>query len=604
MRKRRRTVLYLAGGAIGLIVMFLMLRLVTEHPISSQIPEIQNSQTVSEPVKVQISAAVALTKRKPSADNLGMLGMVYHSSANYKEAAKCYELAIKRKKSQWIWNYYLGYLNMEMGESDAIVENFKQVIDKNPDIDLAWYYIGEEYKNLRKNELSIEYFDRITSSESRIERTEHRARYDYFPLSTYAMFQLSRIYFDAGSMALAEKTLKEIILSSRSFGPAYRLLGNVYRVNGEITLSEQARVRANDLVVFSPPVDTLVDRLVMMSRSELYLLKKIDEAEKSIYPEWAMELVNIAMQYFPENQYLISKAIKIYLMLELNKQAMALTDQHIGYFQENFTEMNNMGMLFFQKRLYPQSMKYFTRVLDLRPEDAEIQKCMAICLWTTGDKQESLDLLNELIEQNGGNPEVLAELTNLLFDLGENELASGYLSRLQKISPENPKVQKMSGRIAEENGDFLKAISMYESSFKGDPKDLTTIVYLGNILLRQKMWDKYIRHYRRALEYHPNDPSLLERLGTMLVTCPDPAMRRIEEGRDYSERAFIHTTSRSATLVSAGRSLALAYAELGDKQNASSIISMTLNIARRENMSQTYLGQLQSISDRIQTIEN
>jgi tetratricopeptide (TPR) repeat protein len=143
---------------------------------------------------------------------------------------------------------------------------------------------------------------------------------------------------------------------------------------------------------------------------------------------------------------------------------------------------------------------------------------------------------------------------------------------------------------------------MYEASFKGDQEDLTTIRYLGNLLIRQLMWDRAMGLYREALEYHPNDPFLLERLGTLLVTCPDPTLRNIKEGKDYSERAFIHTTSRSITLISAGRSLALAYAELGDKQNARSIINMTINIARAENISQAYQQELENISQGIQSL--
>jgi len=159
--------------------------------------------------------------------------------------------------------------------------------------------------------------------------------------------------FDKGQMDLAESTLKEIIMNNRSFGPAYRLLGNLYSISGDTNLSNRYTTRANDLVAFAPPVDTLVDRLVLLSRSELYLLKKIDEAESSIYPEWAMKLVNHAMEYLPDNKYLFSKAIKICLMLDLDQQAGAYIDQHISFFKDNFTEMYNMGMLFFQKDCTP-----------------------------------------------------------------------------------------------------------------------------------------------------------------------------------------------------------------------------------------------------------
>jgi tetratricopeptide (TPR) repeat protein len=603
MSRKGKVVLYVAVGVVGLSTLLLLLKKVNNNQYSSRIPEIHNSRSLSEPVKEQLSDALANARRNPSSENLGRLGMVYHSSANYAEAAQCYELALKRNKSEWIWNYYLGYLNIEMGDSESVIENYSKVIEKNPDVYHAWYYIGEQDKNLRKNDQAEAAFGEITSIQNRYSDSRNMTRYDYFPLGTYAMFQLARIYFEKGSMDLAEKTLQDIIQNNRSFGPAYRLLGNIYRVKGDIPLSNKYGTRANDLLVFSPPVDTLIDRLVLLSRSELYLLKKIDEAEKSNYPEWAMTLVSRAIHYIPDNKYLISKAIRISLMLGSAKQAITFTDQNIADFQDNFTEMNNMGTLFFQNRLYPQSMKYFTKAIDLKPDDTEVQSCMAICYWSAGDKQKSYEILNGLLENNRDMPDILADVTNLLFDLGEDEKAIGHLSRLKQMAPTNSKVQKMSGSLAEKSGDLQEAISMYESSFKSNPEDLSTIRYLGNLLVRQKFWDKAIRHYREALDYHPNDPYLLERLGTLLVTCPDPAHRDINEGRYFAERAFIHKTSHSTVLISAGRSLAIANAALGDKQHAYTIINMTISIARREKVSSDYVTELETIRQQLQSAD-
>ena len=585
------------------MVIAYLVGIILRYPITSKIPELPESYSQSLAVKDQISEALAIAHKRPSAENIGMLGMVYHASAFYELASRCYNLAIAREQSEWIWNYYLGFLNMEMGNSDAVIENFKRVIELNPEVHHANYYLGEQNKNLRNYELAESLFKRAIVTPDTKSVSFDASRYDYFPLGTYAMFQLARLYMDTDRMELAEKTLKELIQSQRSFGPAYRILGNIYREKGDLKQSELFQVRANDLLVFSPPVDTLVDRLVLLSRSELYLLKKIDEAERSIYPEWAMKLTNHAINYIPDNKYLLSKAIRISLMLDLDEQAAGLADSHIGLFMDNITEMNNMGLLFFQKRMYPQSMKYLTRALEINPQDAEMWYCMAICYWSLGDQQKAQSILNDLLLKHKDNPDVLIELTNILFDLGEFEKANSQLSRLKQLSPENSKVLRMSGLVAQNNGDVQQAINFYESSFRNDPKDLATLRLLGNLLIQELSWDAYIKYFRTALEYHPNDPYLLERLGSMLITCPDPDLRNASEGRYYSERAFIHTTSRSMTLVSAGRSLALAHATLGDKQDASKVIQMTLNVARRENASPSYLKDLEEIARRIQTLE-
>ncbi|HLO58473.1 MAG TPA: hypothetical protein VK179_07010 [Bacteroidales bacterium] len=101
------------------------------------------------------------------------------------------------------------------------------------------------------------------------------------------------------------------------------------------------------------------------------------------------------------------------------------------------------------------------------------------------------------------------------------------------------------------------------------------------------------------MRYHPNEPFLLERHGILLVSCPDRRFRNVSEGKEYSERAFIHTRSESATLVSTGRSLAIAYAMLNDRKNAISVLQMTINLAKRERVFQAGLEDLQGFLDSL-----
>ena len=264
MKNKRKVILYIAGGAIGLISIGLSLKFITNGRYVRRIPEISGSHALPGPVIDQISEARVKAKRNPSADNLGMLGMVYHSSANYEQAAACYKLAIERDDTKWIWSFYLGYLYTEMSESNSILKNFNRVIEINPEVYHAWYYCGEEYMNLREFDRAEKYFGEIRSIIKPNISGNPSTREDRYPLGTYAMFQLSNIYFNTGRIDLAENTLKELIQANRTFGPGYRLLGNIYRTKGDIPLSDQYGAKANDLMAFSPPVDTLVDRLALI----------------------------------------------------------------------------------------------------------------------------------------------------------------------------------------------------------------------------------------------------------------------------------------------------------------------------------------------------
>ncbi len=562
MGMNRKSLLYISGGIIGMLILVFLLRFVLNSQNAKEIPVVTNLSSLSNPVQEQISEAYSTAKRKPTADNLGFLGMVYHSSANYFEAGLCYKLAAQEDKSDWMWNYYNGYLNMEMGNADSAIVNFAKVTELKPEIDLAWYYLGEEYKNLKNNELAEKSFARLILKNDR-NFPENATRQDHFPLSVYAKFELARIYFDTGRNDLAEKILNEIIKSNNLFGPSYKLLGNIYNLKGDTTLGRYFTIRANDLINFSPPVDTLLDKVALMSRSELYLLKKIDEAESAFHSDWALKLVNRGLQFLPDNTYLISKAIKIYLWKNLNDKAIALTDKHLMLLNDNYTEIKNTGIIFFQKGLFTQAAKYWTKALELKPNETMIQEYLTKCLWVTGNKQKSLEIVDEICNSNQKNPDVVADVADLLFQFQENKRMNECLAKLKKLAPSHPKLLRISGEIAEANKETQKAISLYQASFNGDPEDVKTIRSLGSILMNNQKWKEYIWLYKKALTYHPNNPDFLSRMGEVLVSCPDVSLRNYEEGKKYSERAFTFYNCPLDVLIASGSHLAYALHDVG-----------------------------------------
>lgn len=601
MGSKKKIFLYSGGVIIGLVIIVFLVRFISTNQISKKIPDISKSPSLKEPVRAQIIEQYKIAKRNPSSENIGKLGMVYHSSANYAEAAQCYRLAVERKKADWKWNYYSGYLNMEMGNSESAIDNFTRVVEKNPENYHAWYYLGEEYKNLRKNEKSEECYEVITAQNA-VPVSNSSTRNDHFSIRTYALFKLARIYSETGRTELAEKTLKNIIENEYLFSSAYRLLGNIYLTKGEEALGNKYIARANDLVAFTAPVDSLADKIALLSRSELYLLKKIDEAERSIHSDWALRLVENGLKYIPENRDLISKAIKIFLWKGSNEKAIFLIERHLNLFAGEFIEIKNTGMLFYQKNLYPQAAIYWKTALELNPGEVIIQLYLAQCLWATGEKQKAEDLLMQMINVNRQNTEILADVTEALFEFGLRGRANEWLAVLQRQAPQNAKVLRMSAEIAEQNGETTRAFSLYKTSLANDPQDLRTIRKLGDLFMEQEMWKEYIGHYSNALKYHPNNPELLARLGEALINCPDPEIKNVEEGKEFSERAFTHFNCPPDILVSSGSHLAFAYALTGNKPKAVETITKTITIGRRERIPQASQEKLENFYRMLQSM--
>jgi tetratricopeptide (TPR) repeat protein len=602
---RRNRVLLAGGGLIVLVVVVWILLTMNSGGNSSDIPEVPHLQSLSGPVIEQIEEALAIAREEPSAQNLGRLGMVYHASANYEQAGICYQLAIGKSRSEWIWNYYYGILNMELGDPETVIENFRTVLEINPDVDLAWYYMGEEFRNVGDFLQAEEAFKKIAAPGMGISQNRDATRVDHFPLSVYARYQLARIYSETSRTDLAENTLKEILVANRTFGPAYRLMGSILSTGGDTLAGSHYVTRASDLMVYLAPVDTLSDKLVLLSRSEFYLPKKIDEAERTFYDQWTFRLVEQALRYMPENKYVISKAINNYLWMGMHEKAGALIERHIEYFRDDYNELTKTGLVFFVNRLYAQAEKYLTAAMVLKPEEASVQEELAMCYWALGEKEKAYVMMDALYEANSSNPDVLADMADILFfTFSDTRRADEMIGRLRRFSPSHPKGLKVQAGMAEKNGDYREAIALYDASFRGNPEELTTIRYLGNLLVKERMWERAIQHFRDALEFHPNDPDLIEKLGSLLTMCPDPSLRKTREGIEYLERAFIHMSSRPLTIMSAGRSLSLTLAQNGETRRAMRTIEQTLEIARYENISPAYKAELEEIYRTIRALEN
>ncbi len=589
MKKSKKVSIYSITAILAVILISFAVKWAIDRPYRLKIPSLPETGNLSEILREQITGYTDQAKLNPTADNLGKLGMAYHSSTYYDKAAQCYELAIKRNDSKWIWSYYNGYLKRELGESEASIKNFRTVIKENKKIILAWYYIGEGYKNQNSNAKAEAAFKNVVNLDAGSGSAKITFHSDYFALKTFALFQLAQIYINNNQPELAEKTLKEIILNNISFGPAYRLLGNIYGSRADSSLSQYYVTRAGDLANFSPPVDTLVDKLSLSSRSELYLLKQIDEAEKGMYPEFAMQLTNNALKYIPDNKYLVSKAVRLYLRMDTGQAAIPLIDRHIGYYSNDFNELKETGNLFFEKGYTDQSVQYFEQALKIKPDDSEIQSNLVLGFLNKGNKVQALKLLDTFLGNYPDNPEIVANAVYFMLMVRDHDRASAYLKLLKRLSPAGSKMYLLSGIMAEQEGDVQKAINLYESSFNSNPRDLVSIQSLAETLMKHQMWSKYIRHLKKALLFNPNEPYILEKLGTILVICPDLKLRDYNQGKIYSERAFVHKACPSELMISAGMTLAEAYESLGDKKKAYSYMNIVSTMARNQKAPPEYL---------------
>lgn len=598
MKKRKKN-FFFAIVIFGIFILLSLGKLLIDLPFRRAIPTLPDLQSLSVPLQEQIRTALKKARFNPTSGNIGSLGMVYHSCAQYDNAVKCYELAIKKDKSAWVWRYYLGYLNQEMGESEKSIRNFLATLKYNPKAYHAWFYIGECYMKLGTNNKAEEAFGKIgfRALGTRYVKT---SRVNYFSLSEDAKFQLARIYLNTNRIDQAIQELTGIVTDFHTYSPVYRLLGNAYSMKGDSLQGKKFIVRAKDQADFTPLLDTLVDKLAIISRSELYLPKQIDEAINSANPEWAERLLNNGIKYIPDDKYLIAKAITFYLRMNIGKKALPYLDKYLNLAKENYNELDQVADLLFIKGFYPQAISYYTHEISLKSQETGIRNRIALCNFQLGKKDTSLLQINELVLRNPENPDVLADAAEFMIMLGDNEKAEHWLANLEEVDPANLRIHRLKGRIAEKEGNTKLAILQYKAAFKADPKDLSAVQSLCKIFLDQKLWGESVIFIKQALVYHPNEPFLLERLGALLVSCPDPKLRNVNEGEEYCERAFYNIASEPETLISAGRNLVQANAMMERYALAKFYLSITMSMARSEKLPPAYIQGLVSLGKKIE----
>jgi tetratricopeptide (TPR) repeat protein len=84
--------------------------------------------------------------KSPSSDQaIADLGMAYQSNFFYDEAKVCYERAAELNPREWRWIYYSALIDEELGDTKATIEKLNHVLELNPEVSQAWFWLGDSY---------------------------------------------------------------------------------------------------------------------------------------------------------------------------------------------------------------------------------------------------------------------------------------------------------------------------------------------------------------------------------------------------------------------------------------------------------------------------
>ncbi len=146
------------------------------------------------------------------------------------------------------------------------------------------------------------------------------------------------------------------------------------------------------------------------------------------------------------------------------------------------------------------------------------------------------------------------------------------------------------------------AAKQYELAMKFMPQDqldflatrVRLLYQLGMTRARQGKFDLAIVQFNEALKLNPNDSILLNSLASLLLDCPNQELRDPPRALELAQQACALTQLKHPLFL---KTLALAYAELGNFNNAVNTTESALALARSMG-NQALVAELQEQLDR------
>lgn len=570
-------------ACVAILVVALVPPLI-RHLQRASIPDFPDCSGQSAAVIEYLRKSYDHAAESPASDDaVGNLGMAFHAHLFYDEAGACYKRAEELNPDGWRWRYYAALIREELGDAKAAIEDLRAIVEKQPAFPPAWFRLGnaylktQAYQDADRAFLQVLQLPEDQPADSPALRLSARGA---FPLKAYARLQRARIQFLQKQFADAKASLREVIDSSTSFGPAYRLLGSVCRELGEKEKATEYEVRAGDFDSYVPPSDVLYNALVLCSRNTDFITRQINIAVKWENYEWTVVLINHILEYSPNDGEALTFKIKLALDTQDIGELGPLVSAYAEQFKSDEPRLLDMAKYLRMRGEYEASVAVLREIITRNPKAIDAHIEFVRMLQTFKQYDLGIKYCTEVMALEPRNAEIRVELADLLIHKGQLERAEDQLKTAQGLHPDEEVRWIMLGRIAEKRRDTRSALKAFREALVLNPRNSTTQLEVGRYLLELRMWSGAAEHWQNALEGSPNNIDYIEPCAWLLAVCPDPGIR---DGKKALELAGRLTLMKKQTIeqdIRCRMALSAAYAETEQYDRALSVATDALERAR------------------------
>ncbi|MHC4402588.1 MAG: tetratricopeptide repeat protein [Planctomycetota bacterium] len=223
----------------------------------------------------------------------------------------------------------------------------------------------------------------------------------------------------------------------------------------------------------------------------------------------------------------------------------------------------------------------YRMALTLNPEHVDAHVHLGVILLDQKKAEEAEVHFRKAVTLSPQYAEALGNLGNALARQGKFQEAVEPLRKGLEIKPEDPALHMSLGTVLVGLGNRKEGKAHLEKAVLLDPKYVESrrAIEQGDAARREGKPEEALRHYRRAVEAHPDFVPALRALASMLAKSNDRRLRNGRQAVTLAERAAEATRFREPETLAI---LAAAHAEVGEYSSAVFFAERALEFAEKD----------------------
>jgi tetratricopeptide (TPR) repeat protein len=300
--------------------------------------------------------------------------------------------------------------------------------------------------------------------------------------------------------------------------------------------------------------------------------------EKEKYAD-ALADVDKALKMEPDHAATVELRGMILLGLEKYDDALASFNKASELVPKNPLPYEHRGELYRQKGDLQKAIDQLTKAIELAPDSIATLLVRAGVYYEMKKPEKALEDIDAAIKLQPSLAQSHLMRAEVLAATNRLDLAISELEGLLKASPGNVALLNRLGSFYLVAGRPRKAIEAATQIISKDPDNYPAIRFRADAYLNIGKHAEAIADFERAFALKKDDESLLNNYAWVLATSPDEKLRDGPKALKFATKAAEATKFETPHVLS---TLAAAYAETGDFENAAKWSQKAVELSKKE----------------------